>query len=307
MLVIAAKSGRLGNRLLLFANFIAFAIEHQLSVLNPAFEEYAAFFESTAQDLFCAYPQQRFKLRGSSFLRKRYYRWVEQIAKAQKSPTITISREKPFNWSNSSIALQAQKQPISLFKGWLFRDGWFMEDLGILHQHHQAICAYFTPVKKHQSNVESLISQARDQCDLLIGVHIRQGDYQQHQNSRYFYSTQQYIQVMESIVEQFSDRKVGFLVCSNVSQNQALFGHLNCIWGNDHIIEDLYAFAQCDYIVGAPSSYTMWAAFYGQKPLYMIRAIDHQLTIADFIYSYQWRGVFHQHQDWGQAYWEWTH
>jgi hypothetical protein len=52
MLIISAKSGQLGNRLLLFANFIAWAIEHNLTVLNPAFDEYAEFFVGTA-GIFC--------------------------------------------------------------------------------------------------------------------------------------------------------------------------------------------------------------------------------------------------------------
>jgi hypothetical protein len=32
-------------------------------------------------------------------------------------------------------------------------------------------------------------------------------------------------------------------------------------------VEDLYAFAGCDLLVGPPSTFTAWAAFYGEVPL----------------------------------------
>jgi hypothetical protein len=53
MLVISRKSGQLGNRLLLFANFMAYAIENNYTVINPAFDEYAQFFKSTSKDFLC--------------------------------------------------------------------------------------------------------------------------------------------------------------------------------------------------------------------------------------------------------------
>ena len=37
MLIIAEKVGQLGNRLLLYSNVIAYAIEHNLTVVNPSF------------------------------------------------------------------------------------------------------------------------------------------------------------------------------------------------------------------------------------------------------------------------------
>ena len=55
-LVVALRTGRLANRIVLFANVIAFAEEHGCKVLNPAFQTYAALFESTRDTLLCPYP-----------------------------------------------------------------------------------------------------------------------------------------------------------------------------------------------------------------------------------------------------------
>lgn len=70
MLIIAEKVGQLGNRLLLYSNVIAYAIEHNLTVVNPSFAEYASLFETTHQDLLCRYPANRFFLGNSLLLKK---------------------------------------------------------------------------------------------------------------------------------------------------------------------------------------------------------------------------------------------
>ena len=57
--MVALRTGRLANRIVLFANVIAFAEEHGYEVLNPAFQTYAALFESTRDTLLCPYPPPR--------------------------------------------------------------------------------------------------------------------------------------------------------------------------------------------------------------------------------------------------------
>ncbi|MBD2778430.1 alpha-1,2-fucosyltransferase [Iningainema tapete] len=307
MLVISAKSGQLGNRLLLFANFIAFALENKLTVLNPAFEEYAEYFQSTARDVLCCYPIPPISIRSSKLLRKYYYNLNRYLAQSGRFNTIELKRDKPFNWSNSNIVEQLKPGTINFFQGWLFRDGWFADETPNLRKHSQAIRSYFQPLNQYQENVAKLISSIRRETDVLIGVHIRHGDYQQHQNGRYFYQIEQYVKVMESAQALFPSKKVTFLICSNAKQEPQQFQHLSYVFANNHIIEDMYSLAECDYIIGPPSSYTMWASFYGERPLYMIRDVNKTLEITDFVHFYQWQGVFHYDDDWSKSFWEWTH
>lgn len=306
MLIISAKSGQLGNRLLLFANFIAFSIENNMKVFNPAFEEYAEFFQLTSKNFLCCYPGTVFTIKGNKFIRNKYYKLNRYLAENGIFNTITLTREKPFNWQNSQIVNQLKHRSIYLFQGWLFRDGWFVADTANLHKYAEQIRAYFTPLEKYQINVTKLISSIRSEADILIGVHIRQGDYQQHQGGRYFYTIEQYKKVMKSAESLFDNKKISFLICSNVEleKHQFAFHHY---WGNKHIVEDMYSLAQCDYILGPPSSYTMWASFYGDRPLYMIRDINKALELKDFIHFYEWQGIFHYRDNWSESYWEWTH
>jgi len=307
MLIISAKSGQLGNRLLLFANFIAFAIENNLTILNPAFEEYAEFFESTSKDILCCYPTNSLSIPGNKLLRKLYYQLNRHLVESGKFNTLTIKRDKTFNWTNSNIVNELKSGSTNFFQGWLFRDGWFVDDLPVLRKHREKICSYFQPLNKYKLNIKKLISHVRSQADIVIGVHIRHGDYQQHHNGLYFYSIEEYLKVMKLAKNLFPHKKITFLVCSNQKQQESYFQGLSYIYGNNHIIEDMYSLSKCDYIIGPPSSYTMWASFYGEKPLYMIRNINKELKIEDFVHFYQWQGLYHNHEDWSQSFWEWTH
>src|SRR5271165_1191594 len=54
--VIALRCGRFGNRLIIFAHFIALAEELGCRVTNVTFHSYAHLFETTRRDIFCRYP-----------------------------------------------------------------------------------------------------------------------------------------------------------------------------------------------------------------------------------------------------------
>ena len=44
----------------------------------------------------------------------------------------------------------------------------------------------------------------------------------------------------------------------------------------------MYSLAECDYIVGPPSTFSTWASFYGNVPIYRITDPSAEFSIADF-------------------------
>lgn len=48
MVIINYKGGQLGNRMLLFAHFMANSMEYGYTLYNPEFNEYVPFFDGTA-------------------------------------------------------------------------------------------------------------------------------------------------------------------------------------------------------------------------------------------------------------------
>jgi len=57
--LVAAKAGRLGNRLFLSAYFMANALACGYRLMNPALGEYAPFFEGSVRDPLCRFPKSR--------------------------------------------------------------------------------------------------------------------------------------------------------------------------------------------------------------------------------------------------------
>jgi len=51
-------------------------------------------------------------------------------------------------------------------------------------------------------------------------------------------------------------------------------------------VEDMYALAECDYIIGPVSSFTQWASFYGNKPLFHLTDLDGHVERERFRVSY---------------------
>lgn len=292
MVIIGKRAGQLGNRLFVFAHFVANAIEFDYKLSNPSFYGYAHYFTNLKNDFFCRYPQNKTIL-------KPYKSLLELYCKVLTKSILLFNKSRIFNLnipimdssniSNSGKSLDLSnkdfQEMIKSHKTLLVTDGWLFRDLNNVAKHSEAIRRFFVPDEKYEKNVSRLISNARQGCDLLVGVHIRQGDYKRWLNGRYYFSTDSYATLMKQFSKSLGDKRIKFLICSNVKQDESAFAGLDYVMGNNHQLEDLYAFAQCDYLIGAPSTYTMWASFYGLVPLFTVNDINTPIHPDDFIIS----------------------
>jgi hypothetical protein len=283
MIVIAEKYGQLGNRLFVFAHFVACALEHGLKVSNPAFDEYAEFFETTRRDLFCRHPARASLLKG-----RRPRRWLYALANrvanslAYRSPrgrfwqVIRIEEGESYDLAAPEFIAAARGKRLVFVQGWLFRDE------PRLRKHAAALREFFAPARHVAERVGAHVRRAREGCDVLVGVHVRQGDYRGFEGGRYFYESGEYARLMRAAERLFPGRRVGFLVCSNERQDEGVFAGLRHAPGPGHFVDDMYALAACDYIIGPPSTYTLWASFYGGAPLYQVREVSAAVSAEDF-------------------------
>ncbi|HYY56589.1 MAG TPA: hypothetical protein VE842_04600 [Pyrinomonadaceae bacterium] len=276
MIVIVGKPGQLGNSLFLFANFLACACENGLKVADPAFDEYAEYFQTTSRDLFCRYPARASLFKGNRRTRKLVFSFSYYLTRLLlKSPVKTpYLRVIEIDWDETVRLDHPEFLGSASRRGILFAQGWQFRDRTNFTKHAAAIRAYFEPLEVFQHNVSTVTARAREKCDLLVGVHIRHGDYKKFLGGKYFYEIEDYARLMERVERQHEGKRVGFLICSNARLRGADFSRFNFTFGTDHLIEDMYSLAKCDLILGPPSTYTMWAAFYGNVPLYMIEDID---------------------------------
>ncbi|GAA3926433.1 hypothetical protein [Hymenobacter algoricola] len=288
MVIVTKRTGQLGNRLFLFAHFVANAAEYKYALANPSFRAYAPYFEATATQDFGGLPirLQVFRRARLDYVfrlvqHSRLFRVLQQalrlLPRRLAASALIADEDGPDFDLNRPDYLAPARQGLVLAHGWMFRDKTH------LRQHAPLIRRLFAPVAVHRHAVAQLLAQCRHSCDVLIGVHIRRGDYATFAGGAFYYNNAAYAARMREVQAQFAaGTRVAFLLCSNETLDEADFAGLQLHRATGHFVEDLYALASCDYVLGPPSSYSMWASFYGAVPLCHLHRPDQSVTLADF-------------------------
>ena len=222
MIVIARNYGQLGNRLVLASNLIAAAREYNVGLVNPSFVDYAPYFSSTCNDLWCRYTRhlnetQREDSKDATrspalWRRKSLYKSVYLFGRTlshlrlHRFPcnVVRLGHEGYCDVTSDSFRAKARStRP-------LFCSGWLFDAKDLLIKHADAIRDYFQILPAHQDNVNRLVSGIRKNSEIIVGVHIRHGDYATFRGGRYYYPIHQYVAAMRRIRRQFEGQSISF-------------------------------------------------------------------------------------------------
>ncbi|MGN0559347.1 MAG: alpha-1,2-fucosyltransferase [Acutalibacteraceae bacterium] len=159
----------------------------------------------------------------------------------------------------------------------IFYRGWPYYDRKSLIKHKAEIKDFFTPKEQYRTVVESQISKLRETYDVVIGVHIRRGDYKNFLGGKYYFDIDVFAKVCQNFRDYLENTKTAFIITSNEKIDGTAFSDL----GNDIYfsqgssgVEDNWLLSLCDYIIGVPSTFNGWASFIGNTPLYWIQNKD---------------------------------
>lgn len=173
-----------------------------------------------------------------------------------------------------------------LFKMLGFTKGWQTRtDTRYLQQTLPELKRIFRPKDEIMNKAEGLIAEIRREADIVVGVHIRRGDYATWNDGRFFYSLEEYHRFMQRVQALYKYNKVAFFISSNEDFSLDLFEGCFCRrFGREPsgAILDLYALSLCDRIIGPFSSYSRWASFIGEVPLCFLESKDQTFTDASF-------------------------
>lgn len=280
MIIIYKRPGRLANSNWLYAHFIAYAIEHDISVCFPALTDYGSYFKFSEYNLLYRFPKQNTVI-SSNYLRTILLRLIPYLIRLSIKFKLNFTEYIFLKFVNEFDLEDAQNFS-SLNKKIVFVEGWLFRSKTSVIKHREKIIDFFEPKEKYQTHINTLINKCRSECTILVGVHIRREDYKTAFDGKYYYEMSDYKRKMQEIKEVFKDKEVGFLICSNEKINIDEFSGSKIFLGNDHIIEDMYSLAKCDYIIGPPSTYSMWASYYGNVPLCQIKEITQPIKINEF-------------------------
>ena len=302
MIILPDRTGWLANRIFLFCQFIIFSKEHDVRILNPGFNEYADFFQTTSRQSVSSFPFRK-SVFGNSFFRKFFFKIIyffsHSLIKTEKHlrkfrlfpgfvRIISLKAGMEFKLNTPENISLLKKSAFTILTGWEFR----YEDIDIVFSHHDIIKNYFLPCRQYLDQVDLLYSKIHSENEnaIIIGVHIRRGDYKTFESGHFFYEAEEYADCMKSAAGIFKVRNVVFLVCSNETIDPIVFKNhgLKFYFGTGDKIEDMYSLARCNYLMGPPSTYSMWASIYGKVPLYMIRKPGRAVRADDFSPPEKW-------------------
>jgi len=189
---------------------------------------------------------------------------------------IDIDRGQAVRLDGQDFMDKINSKKFIILRGFIFRD------LTNFQKHSDEIRSYFTPIDSHQNNIDRLFRKMENSADVVVGVHIRHGDYKNYKEGKYYFSFEQYKELMKKIEKLFSFKNIVFLICSDAKLTHTIFDDFSFEFGTGHLIEDMYSLARCNYLIGTKSTYLRWASFYGEVPMHEIEDPNKSLSLGNF-------------------------
>ena len=278
MIILTDKPGQLCNRLWSYAPFIAHSLKSGNRLVVPLFGDYAHLFENLNRN-----PLIRFiKVNNQHYFRGLHL--IFKLCRGLPNPlllklNIYVDTDK---WGNETWSREVLFGKHNI----VFSSGWGQPNLDdILLDYREQIKAIFEPRLEYTARTRSFWRSRRNTYDVIVGVHIRRGDYKRFRGGAYYYDHQAYANYVQQLIldPQFSGRRIGFFFCSNEPIDYSRSSGVEVF----HLpkarnVEDLYALSLCDYIIGPPSTFSMWASFCGQVPLRILRYSAEQIDVKQF-------------------------
>ena len=165
-----------------------------------------------------------------------------------------------------------------LFKFFGCKKGWdTMNDTRYIAQTKEEIQHIFQPKLEITEKAKAFMATIRKQADIVVGVHIRHGDYKTFEGGKFYYTFEEFHAFMLQVKQLYIGKKVAFFISSNANFSVDIFPDCTCYrYGKEPSGDmlDLYTLSLCDKIIGPWSTYSRWASFIGQKPLFCFKTRD---------------------------------
>ena len=268
-LILKRDFGQLGNRLHTHANVLAFALEHDLDLLNLSFsgqtKHFARHDGQPADRHFQHSPLLRTLLQFPKILAL-----FQRLALSDRhlarfgNILLTLERNDEEALDEAELAHVLLPSPRPRF---ILLRTWDLRCPKALEKHAPAIRQRLSPAKHTRDAVAHLHAKLPPH-DLLVGLHARRGDYATWQKGLHFHSWQQYadwLRQTHALLLQ-AGHQPAYLLCSDESPPPGTFVPLPIAAEQRHLMTDLNALSTCHLLLGPPSSFGSWAAFYGNVP-----------------------------------------
>lgn len=276
MMYLVGETGQLGNQLFRLAHHVGNSLQYEYPLTCPVFQ-YGAYFPNLS-----SHPLLHVSQRGATWQRK----LTKAVAKSAARPLVSralntlgvqiVAEPYVFSEADTQFIQAARRRPV-LVTSWLFRD------YGSFRQNADRIRYLFRPDAQYARQAERLLLPLQQKNVPIIGVHIRRGDYKDWEGGRYYFDDGVYRAVMAHLLTLPGLHNATFLLCSNEPVDAHAFSDLPVVESvGNHFMTDLTLLSGCSYVVGPPSTFSAWASFMGQVPMYHVTAATDRPALTDF-------------------------
>lgn len=165
----------------------------------------------------------------------------------------------------------------------IFTTGWSHNNNTILYQGQDLEVKYKDEIISLFRNdcPEIIEKYFPDKNKITIGLHIRRGDYKYYKDGKYYYSDEVYKSAVYSFTDNINLKDFNIIIFTNdkdLDKEFYLQNFKNCFFSCEEFQIDYELMKNCNYLIGAPSSFTMWASYLGNVPLYHIKEKNQAVT-----------------------------
>jgi hypothetical protein len=165
--------------------------------------------------------------------------------------------------------------------------GWMMRVPALLKKYQDCfIEKYSLKEDYYKGNVLlKKINELKKKDKIIVGVHIRRGDYKEFFDGKWYFTDQVYMKYMNALQEEiygFLCKDCTFMIFSNEKTSFREEGNI-CVSHYDWYI-DHHLMTQCDMLIGPPSTFTSWASYIGKTKYFHINDDTGDISLDRFVY-----------------------
>lgn len=288
--------GRLGNQIVRFVHWIAWACAHEgeVEVLNLAFWPFARHFALWREHPGCLFPvrsgiedgvarraAQSTRIRAAMEGRMRLQHVVQAAGRwlpHWQAVELNIAEDESLNLDGAAFLNHVRRRRVTTCCGWRIAS-W-----RLVAEREREMRALFRPAVEFERGAAEFVGDIRRRHDIVVGVFIRHSDYSIWDEGRFYFSAMQYAGWMRQVLDLYPGKRVAFLIASDERQDPALFAGLPIFFASGTLNQGGHWFASwvelslCDVIVTPPSTFSATAAFGGDVPLWPVVTGDQQIA-----------------------------
>jgi len=244
--------GQMCNNILQFGHLYAWARENGARAVSTRF----------------AYKYQYFHICRTPWHNFATYALAKLAARAHLLPTVDFDLDKQPDEAGMDALLRRHRL------AWI--DGWSVHFYDLFAKYAEEIRSLFAFLPEvEQAAQNRMMPWLTREGVTKLGVHVRRGDYARFMGGRYFYDDATMARLIVEFQRLLGGKQLVVYVCGNdPALNREAYRkalpQATFVFPEGNPGEDLCVLSHCDYIMGAPSTFSLVASMYHDTPIWWI-------------------------------------